>query len=275
MARIIEYPFPVGAVLTRVLEVGGGKECVLFLHGLGARADRWRLTLPTFAEAGYRCLAMDLPGHGFAAKGAGTPCSVPEFAALLGALLAAMGLDRVHLVGTSLGGHVAAYFTCENPDKVCSLTLVGAVGLIPIGRQAGDAIRQAVTETGRDSIDGKMRFVFANHDLIDEAFVEEEYRINNSPGAATGFRRLGDYIAEEIDRDNVGERLAGLANRPPVLLVWGALDKAVPPAIGEQAQALLGDVPLILVQEAGHAPYLERPDAFDPPVLRFISSTSG
>lgn len=64
------------------------------------------------------------------------------------------------------------------------------------------------------------------------------------------------------------------APRPPILLVWGAEDKAVPPHIGEQAKALLGDVPLVLVPDAGHAPYMENPDAFDRPVLDFLTSAS-
>ena len=63
-ADIISYPLEAGGVQTRVLECGTGGDTVVFMHGVGARADRWRSNLGPFAEAGYRCLAIDLPGHG-------------------------------------------------------------------------------------------------------------------------------------------------------------------------------------------------------------------
>lgn len=271
MNQIIQYPFKVGSTLTRVLECGQGDDVVICIHGLGARADRWRSTLEGLAERGYRALAFDLPGHGFADKGAESPCSVPAFAEILGAFLDALNLGKVNLIGTSLGGHVAATFACERPDRVKSLILVGAVGLIPIGKEAGDMIRKNIKATDRESIERKMEFVFADSAFTDLALIEEEYHINNSPGAAESFSILGDYIAEHIDRDNVGERLAELRDRPPTLLIWGAEDRAIPSEIGRKAGELL-NVPLELVQHAGHVPYMEQPAAFMALVSEFLSN---
>ncbi len=61
---MIQYPLSIGGILTRVLEAGTGDEAIVFLHGLGARADRWRGTLQSFATQGFRCFAFDFPGHG-------------------------------------------------------------------------------------------------------------------------------------------------------------------------------------------------------------------
>ena len=268
---VIAYPFAAGRILTRVLEAGGGDDVVVFLHGLGARADRWRASLPAFAAQGYRAFAIDLPGHGFAAKDAGIPLDVPGFAGFLRDFLDAMGIARPILVGTSLGGHVAACFAVENPGRARALVLVGAVGLVPLGREAGDKIRRNVRETGRDAIESKLAFVLADPGLISVALIEEEHRINTSPGAAEVFRRLGDYIAEEIDRDTVGPRLKGLVATLPMLLVWGEQDRAVPLAIGEQARQLLGLADLVVIPRAGHAPYLEQPALFERHVLRFLA----
>ena len=65
---IIAYPFGVNGVTLRVLEAGAGTETVVFLHGLGARADRWRLNMPPLATAGFRAFALDFPGHGFSER---------------------------------------------------------------------------------------------------------------------------------------------------------------------------------------------------------------
>jgi 2-hydroxy-6-oxonona-2,4-dienedioate hydrolase len=268
---MIVYPFVVNGVTTRVLEAGRGPDVIVFIHGLGARADRWSATLQAFAGHGYRCLALDLPGHGFAAKGEGIPSDVPGFARFLSDFLNAMNVERAFLIGTSLGGHIAAYFTCTNPVRPRALVLVGSVGLIPLGAEAGAAIGRNVSQTSREAIAKKMEFVFANANLITAELIEEEYRINNSHGATGAFQRLGDYIASEIDRDNVGERLKVLVGQIPMLLVWGDCDKAVPPRIGKQTQALLESVELVMIPGAGHAPYLESPTLFNRRVLRFLA----
>ena len=103
-------------------------------------------------------------------------------------------------------------------------------------------------------------------------WVEEEWRINNSPGAAEAFARLGDYIAGGIDEHNVGTRLAAVAGGTPLLLVWGAEDRAVPPSVGRQGQALLGEVRLCVLERAGHLPYFERVRAFNREVLAFLDA---
>ena len=73
---MISYPFGVGRTLTRVIEAGTGAANVVLVHGLGARADRWVGVLAVLAKAGYHGYALDLPGHGFADKGADFPLSL-------------------------------------------------------------------------------------------------------------------------------------------------------------------------------------------------------
>lgn len=267
---MIIYPFGVGETLTRVIEAGNGEDHVVFLHGLGARADRWRGTVEAAAAKGFHCFAVDLPGHGFAAKDHAFPYGVPGYATFVRELLDRLAIERAFFVGTSLGGHVAAYLSCETPPRARALVLVGTLGLIPIGAEAGDLIRHNVRQTGRDKIEEKLKFVFANHAMVTPALIEEEYRVNNSPGAKEAFVRLGDYIAEQIDQHNVGEKLAGLVDSIPVLLVWGQEDRAVPLSVGEQARALLGTTDLVVIPGSGHAPYLERPEEFNAPVLQFL-----
>jgi pimeloyl-ACP methyl ester carboxylesterase len=268
---MIQYPLAVAGVLTRVLESGAGAP-VVFVHGLGARADRWRDAVEAFGREGFRTIAYDLPGHGFAAKGSEFDYTVPGYADFLRALLDVLGLARVVLVGTSLGGHVAAHFACDAPARVRGLVLVGSVGLVPLGPEMGEAISRNVRLTGREAIEDKLRFVCADPALVTPALVEEEWRINNSPGAAAAFQSLGDYIAGAIDAHNVLDRLAALREAFPIRLVWGSEDRAVPPAIGEEAARRLG-LPLpAVIEEAGHLPYLEQPAQFRAVLRRFLET---
>jgi len=212
-----------------------------------------------------------LPGHGFAGKGETVPHDVPGLADFLVAFFDAMCIARATLVGTSLGGHVAATVACRDPDRVQALVLVGTLGLVPIGAEAGQAIRDNMRNTTREAIAGKLAFVLADPALATSELIEAEYRINNSPGAAESFALLGDYIADGVDDDLVADALTGLVGSLPMMLVWGAADKAVPLAVGEKSRALLGDVPLLTIDGAGHAPYYEKADAFNGPVLEFLA----
>ena len=266
----IEYPLGVSGLLTRVIEAGHGNRPILFIHGLGARADRWRRNLEVFAQSGYRAIAIDLPGHGFASKTGEFDYSVPGFAAFVRGAMDALELPSATFVGTSLGGHISAYLTCESATRVTALVLVGSVGLVPLGREAGAAIRDSVRATDRAAIENKLKFVIRDHDSITAEWIEEEWRINNSPGAARAFARLGDYIAEGIDEHNVGTRLADAAGGMPMLLAWGAEDRAVPLSVGREGRARLGDTRLCVIEDAGHVPYFEQAPTFNREVLSFL-----
>lgn len=267
---MISYPIDANGITTRVLEAGVGQRNLLFIHGFGARADRWSQTVERYATRGYHCHAFDLPGHGYASKGTGPEYSVPAFARLTVALMDQLGLQDAAIVGTSLGGHIGAQVCIDQPARIRGLAMVGAVGIAPVSDESRQAIRDSVAKTSREAIDAKLRFVLANAALVSDAWVEEEWRINNSAGAAESFSALGQYFYDHINRDAVVERLRPLMSSIPMQLFWGALDKAVPVEVGKAAAQLLGGLPLHLIAGAGHAPYFEAPEAFDAQVLPFL-----
>jgi pimeloyl-ACP methyl ester carboxylesterase len=268
--HFIQYPLPLNGHTTRIIEAGSGP-AVMFVHGLGARADRWRGTVERFAAQGYRAIAWDLNGHGFASKETDGPADVPALAASLWAILDRLNIGPVTLVGTSLGAHIAAYAACQQPGRVGGIAMVGALGVVPIPQATAEAIRRNVQAASRDQILAKLRFVIIDPAQVPDSLVEEEWRINNAPGALAAFGRLGDYLADGIARDYVAERLVGLFPPDRLLLIWGAQDAAVPLAVGEECRIALGNPKLCLIENAGHAPYYEQPDKFDPPLLRFLA----
>ena len=271
---IIRYPFGAGRTLTHVLESGSGDRNVVMIHGLGARADRWQANLEPLAAAGYHCYAVDLPGHGFAYKGADYSYGVPAFADFVRDFMDSINIGQAAVVGTSLGGHVAGYFAAHNPDRVASLVLVGAVGVMPLGREASENVRANVKNVTRDGIAGKLKFVLAKHELITEDFINEEFRINNSPGAQEAFNVLGDYIVDSIDADNVGTALKEFASNNPMLLIWGAEDKAVPLSVGEGARDLLETVRLEAIPGCGHCAYMEDTASFNKILIDYLDNQS-
>ena len=272
---MIQYPLGAAGTLTRVLEAGEGDNTMLLVHGVGARADRWRLNLPGLADAGYHCYAVDLPGHGLAEKGARFDHSVPNYAAFARAVLDEVAAERVYLVGTSLGGHVLATVACDMPERVAGLVLVGTLGMAPIGQAARERTAGLIGDTSPEMVDRKLHSVIHDDSLVTVEMHREEVLVNNSPGAAEGFERVSDYFANRIDDDVVGERLAELGGRFGVLLVWGREDLGFPLAMGEAAHELLDGSTLAIMDDAAHAPYFERPETFNAIVTQFLDGRLG
>ena len=272
---MIQYPLGVAGTLTRVLEAGRGDRTMLLVHGVGARADRWRLNIDRFADAGYHPFAIDLPGHGLASKGAEFAHSVPNYAAFARAVLEEVGANRWYLVGTSLGGHILATLTSEIPERVAGLVLVGTLGITPLGKEARERTAGLIVDASPETVDRKLRTVLHDKSLLTAELFGEEVRINNSPGAAEAFEHIAEYFARHIDDHVVGGHLAAVCGEVPVLLVWGREDLGFPLAMGEAAHELLPGSRLAIMDGAAHAPYFERPGAFNQIVTQFFAGRLG
>lgn len=269
---VLQYPFAIGSVITRVLEAGRGQSAVMFIHGVGARADRWRGSMAAMAGAGHHAYALDLPGHGFAFKGDGFDYGISGYARLVGAFLDAMDVRRSVLVGTSMGGHIAARVAADQPQRVSGLVLVGTLGIVPMGPAHRLALSRSLVDTGRSGIEAKLRRLI--HDdaaLVDEAWITEEWRINNSPGAERSFAILSEYFADHVDDDVVGARLHEVAPNMPTMLVWGEQDVMVPIDVLRRCQEVLPNAESVIIGDTSHAPYRERPEVFAAALARFIA----
>lgn len=267
---MIAYPLEVDGVRTRVLEAGSGDDWLFLLHGVGARADRWRGNIDALAAAGHHVCAIDLPGHGFASKGPRLDHSAAGYARFLGGVVERLGVEAASLAGTSLGGLVCATYALEHAAAVRSLTLVGSLGLTPLGAEARATIATAIRDTTRAGVERKLQLLLHDPTLIDDEWIDEELRVNGSDEARASFDALARYFAEHIDADVVLPGLAGAAFDRPVLVVWGEDDRIVPVSVGVAACTALS-AELVRIPRAGHAPYLERADDFNAALVDFLA----
>lgn len=259
---MIQYPLTIHGTRTRVLDAGQTGPVVLFIHGLSTRADRWRGALEALAAQGCRAIAFDLPGHGLADKPEDFDYSSGGLAGYTLGVMDALGIERAHLVGTSLGGHVASLVALRAPERCDSLYLVAPLGLAPVSREAGDGIRRSVRDVSIEGVRAKLRNVFIDSSLATEALITEESRVNGSAGGVQALSALADYLVERLNDELVTDELAPLAERLPVGLLWGEHDRMVPLAVGEAAARALGMAELPVMAGVGHAPYVERPAEF-------------
>ncbi len=268
MATVTLGELGVHGNLVRYAQSGTAGPVVVLIHGLASRAAQWE---PVMALLGDHCrvVAPDLLGHGLSAKPRGD-YSLGAQACGVRDLLAALGHDRVTLVGHSLGGGIAMQFAYQFPERVERLALVNAGGLGPevslflraatlpgselvLPVVAGSWVRRAAGVV--DGLLGKA------HVTVPEGLRE----------ALIGFGSLGDPATRDafvhtarsvIDvrgqRVDARDRLA-LALDLPLLVVWGARDAIIPVEHGRAVAEAIPAARLEVFDRSGHYPHLTEP----------------
>lgn len=221
---------------------------LLFLHGAGGHTG-WMRLLDELAED-FAVFAPEHPGFG---RSDDPPWldEVGDLAYFYLDILAALGLDGVHLVGTSLGGWIAAELAVRNDTRLKSLTLVGAVGIPAGGNPIDDIFRMSVEENLRRFYADPER---AAQRLGDMAKLDAMlYAKNRSTVTRLAYRPrfFNPGLAKWLHRISV-----------PTLLVYGEKDGLVPPRFGEAYRAAIPGSRLVVLENAGHAPFDEQRDVF-------------
>jgi len=173
------------------------------------------------------------------------------------------GYSNVHIVGNSLGGHIAQLFALRRPELVSSLTLTGSSGLFE------NAMGNTFPKRGDyEYIRQKVQDVFYDPAIASKAYVDGLYEMVNNRGKAIRIITM----AKSAIRHNLGDKLHGI--KCPTLLVWGREDKVTPLFVGEKFNELISDSRLDIVEKCGHAPMMERPVEFNAAFESFLESIS-
>jgi pyruvate dehydrogenase E2 component (dihydrolipoamide acetyltransferase) len=239
----------------RFLRQGEGGEPLVLLHGFGGDLNNWLFTAPALAEE-HTVFALDLPGHGGSSKDVGTG----DLDFLIGTareFLETQGLERVHLVGHSLGGLVAAGLALESHERVASLTLVASVGLgEEINREYIDGF---IAAESRRELKPALELLFADRSLVTRQLVDDVLKYKRIDGVDQALRAIGgNLFGGGRQRIVIADRLAELA--PPLLVVWGRDDRIIPAA---HAEHVPDDAQIHLLEGQGHSPHMEAAGDFN------------
>ena len=240
---------------------------VVLVHGFSVPSFVWDPTFEELLSEGFRVLRYDLYGRGYSDR-PNVAYDRALFAGQLRDLLAELGIeDPVDLVGLSMGGPVVASFTSSYPERVNRLVFVDPfVGPADAGVVAVPGIGEyvAVVYLGR---------------ILPKRLAEDFYRPEKVPPwegrfreqmRYRGFRRallrsLRQFMAEDFSALYAEVGRLG----KPTLVAWGRHDRTVPFAHSDRVADLLG-ARLLVVEESGHTPHLERPEIFEPELVEFL-----
>ena len=167
---------------------------------------------------------------------------------------------NIHLLGNSLGGHVALLYILKHPENIKSLILTGSSGLFESGM--GDTYPK---RGDYEYIRAKTELTFYDPKVATKQLVDEVFEITTNRLKVIKIIAL----AKSAIRNNLGEELNEI--KQPTLLVWGNNDTITPPFVGREFNRLIPNSELHFIDKCGHAPMMEVPDEFNKILHQFLT----
>lgn len=232
-------------------------ETLVLLHGFAADKDNWlRFSRPLTQD--YRVIALDLPGFGDSDLPPGS-YDVGTQAERLADILDELGVQQAHVLGNSMGGQIAALFAARYPERVRSLALFANAG---IDSPHKSELYQLLTSGSPNPLvvkqpqdfDKLLRFVFVEPPYLPESL--KRYLGERAMAKATHYDQVFKQLVERPVP--LAPELPKI--QAPTLLLWGRQDRVLDVSSIEVMQPLLNKPNVVIMDNVGHAPMLERPE---------------
>jgi pimeloyl-ACP methyl ester carboxylesterase len=262
-------------------------QVILFIHGTAAWSGLWRETMTPLAEAGYRCIAIDIPPFGYSERPATPSYGNADQAKRIVALMDALGIEHAILLGHSFGGGATMETALMIPDRIEALVLADVGGLNlnlqPASKIEGPSAIELFL--GTPVVRNPVLAATATNPLFTKTLISamvldpadatrDKIEILQEPLVLNGATNtLGDWLKTVL-----GPQQISLTSDPanyqrltmPALILWGDSDKVIPLQEGEYLQSILPDAELVLMEGVNHIPHLEDQEKFIEIVLGFL-----
>jgi pimeloyl-ACP methyl ester carboxylesterase len=268
----------------RAYRVAGSGPAILLIHGIGDNSTTWSTVQSKLAQR-FTVIAPDLLGHGKSDKPR-ADYSVAAYANGMRDLLSVLDIDRVTVVGHSLGGGVAMQFAYQFPQLVDRLILVGAGG---VTKDVNVALRIASLPMGSEALALlRLPFVLPTVQMVGRVAgaivgssglgrdIPQMLRILEDlpePTASSAFARTLRAVVDWRGQVVTMLDRCYLTQSVPVQLIWGSGDSVIPVSHAQMAHAAMPGSQLEIFDGSGHFPFHDDPDRFVEVVEKFIDST--
>ena len=263
---------------------------ILFIHGTAAWSGLWRETMTPLAEAGYRCIAIDIPPFGFSERPSSPSYGNTDQARRIVALMDALEIERAILLGHSFGGGATMETALMIPERIEALILADVGGLNLNLQPAPGTQKPSPVQIflGTPFLRNPILTATATNPLFTKTLIsamildpadatEETINILQEPLVLQdATNTLGDWLREVL-----GPQEISLTTDPvnyqsltmPALIIWGDSDTVIPIREGEYLQSILPDAKLVVMEGVNHIPHLEDREKFIEIVVGFLSNT--
>jgi pimeloyl-ACP methyl ester carboxylesterase len=261
---------------------------IVFIHGTAAWSEFWRETMIPLANAGFHCIAIDIPPFGFSEKPARPSYGNKDQATRIVALLDALDVSNAILIGHSFGGGATMEAALMIPDRIDALVLldVGGLNLNLEPSNEGDGVSALSVFMNTPLLRNPVLAATATNPLLTKTITSTMVL---DPGVVTN--KLKSLVRQPLvlkdATDTFGEWLTyvltvqevSLTSDPsnyavltmPALIIWGDSDTIIPLKDGEYLQSILPNAELVVMKGVNHIPYIENNDDFIEITLNFLN----
>ena len=249
-------------------EISGSGPWVTLSHSLACSMGMWDEQMPALTRK-YKVLRYDTRGHG-ATEAPQGPYTLEQMADDAHALLRALGIDRTHWVGLSMGGMIGQTFALKYPGVLASLVLADTTSRYPPAAASVWAERvKAVSEKGMEAVvEGTLARWFT------EPFRASHPAVMKRIAGYIRTTPVAGYIGscQAIPQINLTDRLNEI--KCPALIIVGEQDAGTPVELARDIHAALPGSELVIIPSASHLSNIEQPQAFDAALLGFLDRVS-
>ncbi len=252
-----------GGKSLQYLEMGEGESApLILLHGFGGDINIWVFNQEPLA-AERKVYALDLPGHGGSTKEVGDG-DLDSLVRAVSDFMDAMGVEKAHLAGHSMGGSVAGAFALAHPERTASAILIDSAGL---GEEINaDYIEGFIAAGRRKEMKSVLGHLFSDPDLVTRDLVNDVLQYKRKDGVDEALRAIADSLFPDGKQADVPD-LSGLD--VPMLAIWGRDDEIIPVSHSENVP---GGTKVEVFDGAGHMPQMEAAGKVNRLIGEFLDS---
>lgn len=240
------------------------KPLLLCLHGVGGHAEAYSRNFGPHGEH-FWVVAIDMLGHGWTDKPA-IDYQVKDYADHVLAVLKALGRERAHITGESLGGWVATYLAVHHPEVVDHLILNTAGGWTAhpeVMARLKSLSNQAAEDPSWERIKTRLEFLMCDKSMVSDDLIETRRTIYAQPGFADTMKRIMCLQEMELRRPNMITEEQYRSIKAPSLVVWTSHDPTATPAEGKEISEMIPNCKYVVMNECGHWPQFEDAPLFN------------
>jgi pyruvate dehydrogenase E2 component (dihydrolipoyllysine-residue acetyltransferase) len=237
---------------------------ILFIHGFGGDQNSWLFNTAELSEH-QDVYTLDLPGHGASSKQVGRGTLV-ELAQSVTETMDSINVQKVHLIGHSLGAAIAVQIVNQSADRVASLTLLAGAGSGTV--VDNQYIEGFIAANRRKDMKPYLQKLFANPELVNRDMIENVLKAKRIEGAELCLNTIAHASIFEKTKIVPAENLKKIDK--PIQIIWGTKDNI---ALVSQANDLTDDFEVHLIEDAGHMIHMEAASKVNELISTFISNT--